>query len=83
MDRLSQERRDALDEIDPGWSPVWNAGWQRCLRLVQNRLKDGGAVPVEAGVVVVQGEDLGRWVQGCRFGWDALLPAQRGKTSGR
>jgi superfamily II DNA or RNA helicase len=74
---LSQERRDALDEIDPGWCPVWDAGWQRCLRLVQNHLEHGGSMPVEAGEVVVQGEDLGRWVQGCRFGWDALLPAQQ------
>ncbi|MFJ4877386.1 helicase associated domain-containing protein [Streptomyces sp. NPDC088745] len=27
---------------------------------------------------MVQGEDLGQWVQGCQFGWDALLPAQQG-----
>ncbi|MFJ2746177.1 Helicase associated domain protein [Streptomyces sp. NPDC087440] len=74
---LSQERRDALDEIDPGWSPVWDAGWQRCFRLVQQHLDHGGRVPLESGEVVVQGEDLGRWVQGCRFGWDALLPAQQ------
>ncbi|MFJ6701009.1 Helicase associated domain protein [Streptomyces sp. NPDC091272] len=65
---LSWARREALDEIDPGWCPVWDAGWQRCLRLVQHHLKVGGAVPREAGKVVVQGEDLGRWVQGCRFG---------------
>ncbi|CAM5286669.1 helicase [Streptomyces spiroverticillatus] len=74
---LSPERRDALDEIDPGWSPVWDAGWQRCMRLVQQHLENGGSMPMEAGEVVVQGEDLGRWVQGCRFGWDALLPAQQ------
>ncbi|GHD20263.1 helicase [Streptomyces finlayi] len=74
---LSPERRDALDEIDPGWSPVWDAGWQRCMRLVQQHLEHGGSMPMEAGEVVVQGEDLGRWVQGCRFGWDALLPAQQ------
>ncbi|GGZ60061.1 helicase [Streptomyces inusitatus] len=74
---LSAERRAALDEIDPGWSPVWDAGWQRCLRLAQNHLANGGTVPLEAGEVVVQGEDLGRWVQGCRYGWDALQPAQQ------
>ncbi|MGW7414572.1 Helicase associated domain protein [Streptomyces sp. NPDC054863] len=74
---LSWTRREALDEIDPGWCPAWHAGWQRCLRLVQNHLKNGGRMPMEAGVVVVQGEDLGRWVQGCRFGWEGLLPAQQ------
>ncbi len=74
---LPQERRDALDEIDPGWAPVWDAGWQRCLRLVQQHLEHGGSMPREAGEVVVQGEDLGRWAQACRFGWDALQPAQQ------
>ncbi|MEU6470171.1 helicase associated domain-containing protein [Streptomyces massasporeus] len=44
---------------------------------MQNHLKNGGRVPLGAGEVVVQGEDLGRWAQGCRFGWDALLPAQQ------
>ncbi|MFF0747179.1 Helicase associated domain protein [Streptomyces sp. NPDC004111] len=74
---LSWTRREALDAIDPGWCPAWDAGWQRCLRLVQNHLKDGGTLPMEAGVLVVQGEDLGRWVQGCRLGWDRLQPAQQ------
>ncbi|MFI5809323.1 Helicase associated domain protein [Streptomyces sp. NPDC051561] len=74
---LSWTRREALNAIDPGWAPAWDAGWQRCLRLAQQHLENGGAVPMTAGEVVVQGEDLGRWVQGCRFGWDALLPAQQ------
>ncbi|MGW7412723.1 hypothetical protein [Streptomyces sp. NPDC054863] len=34
-------------------------------------------MPLLAGEVVVQGEDLGRWVQGCRFEWERLLPAQQ------
>ncbi|MFE3152357.1 MULTISPECIES: helicase associated domain-containing protein [unclassified Streptomyces] len=29
------------------------------------------------GDVVVQGENLGRWVNPQRFGWDQLLPAQQ------
>ncbi|WP_345227060.1 hypothetical protein [Streptomyces cremeus] len=37
-----------------------DAGWQRYLRLVQNHLEHGGSMPMEAGEVVVQGEDLGR-----------------------
>ncbi|OKI53493.1 hypothetical protein AMK17_25695 [Streptomyces sp. CB00072] len=74
---MSQERREALDEIDPGWSPVRDAGWQRCLRLVQNHLAQGGSVPWEAGEVVVQGEDSGQRVKGCRLGWEALQPAQQ------
>ncbi|MEU8548998.1 Helicase associated domain protein [Streptomyces roseoverticillatus] len=74
---LTQARREALEEIDPGWCPVWDTGWQRCFRLTQARLQDGGTVPTVPGEVIVQGEDLGRWAQTCRLSWDALLPVQQ------
>ncbi|MGI5341907.1 Helicase associated domain protein [Streptomyces sp. CA-181903] len=73
----TRARREALEEIDPGWCPVWDLGWQRCFRLAQARVEGGGAVPTVAGEVIVQGEDLGRWVTGCRLGWDDLLPVQQ------
>ncbi|MFI5808683.1 Helicase associated domain protein [Streptomyces sp. NPDC051561] len=74
---LTETRRDALDEIDPGWCPAWDTSWQRRLRLTQQHLKNGGTVPMEAGELVVQGEDLGKWVQTCRYGWDELAYAQQ------
>lgn len=74
---LTQARREALDEIDPGWCPVWDAGWQRCFRLAQAHVQGGGAVPTVPGEVIVQGEDLGRWAQASRLGWDALMPVQQ------
>ncbi|MFF8423496.1 Helicase associated domain protein [Streptomyces sp. NPDC015680] len=74
---MTQARRDELDAIDPGWCPVWDTGWQRCLRLVQNHVQAGGTLPEAAGDVVVQGEDLGRWVNAQRFGWEQLLPVQQ------
>ncbi|MCX4580820.1 helicase associated domain-containing protein [Streptomyces sp. NBC_01571] len=37
----------------------------------------GGALPVRAGEVLVQGEDLGAWTMAQRVGWDALTPAQQ------
>ncbi|MEL5960849.1 Helicase associated domain protein [Streptomyces sp. CLV115] len=74
---LTEARQAALEEIDPGWCPVWDTGWQRCFRLVQNLLQNGGALPMAAGKVIVQGEDLGRWVTAQRFGWEQLLPAQQ------
>ncbi|MEV7857074.1 Helicase associated domain protein [Streptomyces sp. NPDC088183] len=74
---MTEARRDELDAIDPGWCPVWDTGWQRCLRLVQNHVQAGGPLPEAAGGVVVQGEDLGRWVTAQRFGWDQLLPVQQ------
>ncbi|WP_326769826.1 hypothetical protein OG978_39490 [Streptomyces sp. NBC_01591] len=56
----TEARREALEEIDPGWCPAWDAGWQRCFRLTQTHVQGGGAVSMAAGEVVVQGEDLGR-----------------------
>ncbi|MFI9235885.1 Helicase associated domain protein [Streptomyces sp. NPDC053079] len=74
---LTEARRDALEEIDPGWCPVWDAGWQRCFRLAQAHVEGGGVVPTVPGGVIVQGEDLGRWVVACRLGWDSLMPVQQ------
>ncbi|WP_242879862.1 helicase associated domain-containing protein [Streptomyces mobaraensis] len=74
---LTEARREALEEIDPGWCPAWDVGWQRCFRLAQAHVGDGGAVPTVVGEVIVQGEDLGRWAAGCRLGWDDLLPVQQ------
>ncbi|MFE7111411.1 Helicase associated domain protein [Streptomyces sp. NPDC057575] len=74
---MTEARRAALEEIDPGWCPAWDTGWQRCFRLVQNLLQNGGALPVATGKVIVQGEDLGRWVTAQRHGWEQLVPAQQ------
>ncbi|XIG72375.1 helicase (plasmid) [Streptomyces sp. SGAir0957] len=76
---LAESRRERLDAIDPGWCPVWDVAWQRCFRLVQARVRAGGGLPTGAGDgdVVVQGEDLGRWVRAQRHGFEQLLPAQR------
>ncbi len=40
-------------------------------------MKAGGALPVRAGEVIVQGEDLAVWVAAQRAGWDRLMPAQQ------
>ncbi|MEE1807797.1 helicase associated domain-containing protein [Streptomyces sp. BE133] len=60
-----------------GWCPVRDTGRQRCYHLVQNHVQAGGTLPGAAGDVVVQGEDLGRWVNAQRFGWEQLLPVQQ------
>ncbi|MGW1848318.1 hypothetical protein [Streptomyces sp. NPDC001966] len=73
----TEARRDELDAIDPGWRPAWDTGWQRCYRLIQNYVQAGGTLPTVDGDVIVQGEDLGRWVNAQRFGWESLLPVQQ------
>ncbi|MFF9607699.1 helicase associated domain-containing protein [Streptomyces sp. NPDC014684] len=73
---LTEERRQQLDDVDPGGCPAWDAGWQRCLRLVQAHVVGGGSLPTRAGEVVVQGEDLGRWVTAQRYRFEQLAAQQ-------
>ncbi|SMQ21780.1 Type III restriction enzyme, res subunit, partial [Streptomyces sp. Ag82_O1-12] len=74
---LSEERREQLEEIDPSWCPAWPVEWQRAFHLVRQHLEAGGTLPAEPGVVVHQGEDLGRWVRSVRLGWDKLTTVQQ------
>ncbi|MFI8347683.1 Helicase associated domain protein [Streptomyces sp. NPDC085596] len=74
---LSDERREQLEEIDPSWCPSWPVTWQRCFHLIRMHLDAGGALPTAAGDVLRQGEDLGRWVQSVRYGWDQLTTVQQ------
>ncbi|MFE9776480.1 Helicase associated domain protein [Streptomyces sp. NPDC005931] len=74
---LSHERREQLEDIDPSWCPAWPVEWQRAFHLVRQHLQAGGELPSEPGVVVHQGEDLGRWVRAQRFGWDKLTTVQQ------
>ncbi|MEW2121216.1 Helicase associated domain protein [Streptomyces sp. NPDC005474] len=74
---LSDERREQLEEIDASWCPSWPVTWQRCFHLVRMHLDEGEALPTEAGEVLRQGEDLGRWVTSVRLGWDQLTTVQQ------
>ncbi|MEE1931186.1 Helicase associated domain protein [Streptomyces sp. TRM 70351] len=74
---LSEERREQLEEIDASWCPAWPVTWQRCFHLVRMHLDAGEALPTETGDVMRQSEDLGRWVQSVRLGWDQLTTVQQ------
>ncbi|MFG3013027.1 Helicase associated domain protein [Streptomyces cinerochromogenes] len=73
---LSAERREQLEDIDPAWCPAWPVDWQRAFHLTRQHLDAGGTLPTSPGMVVHQGEDLGRWVRSVRLGWDNLTGAQ-------
>ncbi|MFH8632187.1 Helicase associated domain protein [Streptomyces lydicus] len=74
---LSDARREQLEDIDPAWCPAWPVAWQRCFHLARTHLDAGGSLPTTAGHVVSQGEDLGRWVDSVRLGWDKLTTVQQ------
>jgi hypothetical protein len=74
---LSEERREQLEEIDPSWCPSWAVEWQRAFHLTRQHLEQGGELPTEPGKVLVQSEDLGRWVRAQRLGWNKLTAVQQ------
>lgn len=74
---LPDTRREQLEDIDASWCPSWPVTWQRCFHLVRIHLDAGEALPTEAGEVLRQGEDLGRWVTSVRYGWDQLTTVQQ------
>lgn len=74
---LSAERREQLEDIDPSWCPAWPVTWQRAFHLTRQHLETGGTLPTAPGDVVRQGEELGRWVQVQRLGWDKLTTVQQ------
>ncbi|SCF96804.1 Helicase associated domain-containing protein [Streptomyces sp. Ncost-T10-10d] len=74
---LSEERREQLENIAPSWCPTWPVEWQRAFHLTRQHLDEGGTLPTEAGDVVRQGEDLGRWVRAQRLGWEKLTTVQQ------
>ncbi|MGW0792319.1 Helicase associated domain protein [Streptomyces sp. NPDC002911] len=74
---LSEERREQLEEIDASWCPAWAVTWQRTFHLTRLHLEAGDPLPMQPGQVLAQGEDLGRWGQTVRTGWDKLTAAQQ------
>ncbi|MEU1434476.1 Helicase associated domain protein [Streptomyces sp. NPDC005786] len=74
---LSDTRREQLEDIDASWCPAWPVTWQRCFHLVRMHLDTGETLPINAGDIVSQGEDLGRWVQSVRLGWHQLTTVQQ------
>ncbi|WP_445283694.1 Helicase associated domain protein [Streptomyces sp. DSM 118148] len=74
---LPEERREQLEEIDPSWCPAWPVEWQRAFHLTRLHLEADHPLPATPGVIVHQGEDLGRWVRAQQLGFDKLTGAQQ------
>ncbi|WP_329449119.1 Helicase associated domain protein (plasmid) [Streptomyces sp. NBC_01426] len=72
---LSAERRTALAEIDPDWCPEWSIDWQRAFRLARHHVSTGGSLG--AGILVEDGEGLGRWAAAQRKEFGMLSGKQQ------
>ncbi|WP_413253064.1 Helicase associated domain protein [Streptomyces anulatus] len=76
----ADERRRALEAIDPDWNPTgWSVEWQRHYAAARVLLaEEQGPVELLPGVTV-NGVDVGTWTtrQTDPGVWDTLLPEQR------
>ncbi|MEV4969345.1 Helicase associated domain protein [Streptomyces sp. NPDC024062] len=75
----AEERRAALEAIDPEWHPGWSVEWQRHYATARALLaEEGGLTEVLPGVLV-HGCDVGTWINRQREAatWERLLPEQR------
>lgn len=79
----AEERRRALEAIDPEWNPTgWSVDWQRHYAATRELLSEEQGEPVEVlPGVTVNGCDVGTWTTRQTAPapdvWDALLPEQR------
>ncbi|MEU0002583.1 Helicase associated domain protein, partial [Streptomyces microflavus] len=77
--KRADERRRALEAIDPDWNPQWPVDWQRHYAAARTLLgEEQGLTDVLPGVTV-NGVDVGTWTtrQQEPAVWEALLPEQR------
>ncbi|MFD6798780.1 Helicase associated domain protein [Streptomyces cyaneofuscatus] len=76
----ADERRQALEAIDPDWNPaLWSVDWQRHYAATRHLLgEEQGTAELLPGVTV-NGCDIGTWTtrQTDPAAWDALLLEQR------
>ncbi len=75
----AEERRRALEAIDPEWNPGWPVDWQRHYAAARVLLaEEQGSVELLPGVTV-NGVDVGTWTtrQTAPDVWDTLSPEQR------
>ncbi|MGW7097038.1 Helicase associated domain protein [Streptomyces sp. NPDC054874] len=80
----ADERRRALEAIDPDWNPTgWSVEWQRRYAAARELLgEEQGRTEIPPGVTV-NGIDIGTWItkQTDPAVWDTLLPEQRARLN--
>ncbi|MFJ3658786.1 Helicase associated domain protein [Streptomyces nigra] len=79
------QRAKQLTAIDPDWNCQWPLDWQRHYRVLADLAVDepGGVLPDIAPGVLMDGDDIGRWLQQQRKPgtWEQLSPEQQERLS--
>lgn len=79
---LPDRRRQVLEDIDSGWCPPWPIDWQRHFRLAWHHVQTGGALPTKAGELVIDGEDIGKWLTSQARAFTKLTVTQQWMLTG-
>ncbi|MFD3641554.1 DEAD/DEAH box helicase [Streptomyces griseus] len=80
----ADERRRALEAIDPEWNPGWPVDWQRHYAATRHLLaEEHSGIELLPGVTV-NGIDIGTWTtrQTEPHVWNTLLPEQQKRLEG-
>ncbi|GAA2572990.1 MULTISPECIES: DEAD/DEAH box helicase [Streptomyces] len=84
--KRAAERAKQLAAIDPDWNCPWPLNWQRHYRHLADLAADeaGGVLPDIAPGVLMDGDDIGRWLQQQRkpATWKQLSTEQQERLTG-
>ncbi|MFE0440879.1 Helicase associated domain protein [Streptomyces nigra] len=77
------QRAKQLTAIDPDWNCQWPLDWQRHYRVLADLVDADGSLPDIAPGVLMDGDDIGRWLQQQRKPgtWEQLSPEQQERLS--
>jgi superfamily II DNA or RNA helicase len=70
-------RAAQLADLDPDWDVPWSLDWQRGYVKTRACLEGGAGMGELQPGVMVDGEDIGRWLQRQRERWSELTQAQQ------
>ncbi|MEU2602683.1 DEAD/DEAH box helicase [Streptomyces hirsutus] len=81
--KRAAERAQQLAAIDPDWNCPWPLNWQRHYRILADLVDADGHLPDIAPGVLMDGDDIGRWLQRQREAstWAQLSTEQQERLS--
>ncbi|CAM5658130.1 helicase [Streptomyces canarius] len=81
--KRAEQRAKQLADIDPDWNCPWPLDWQRHYRVLADLVDADGHLPDIAPGVLMDGDDIGRWLQQQRKPgtWTQLSTEQQERLS--
>ncbi|MFC4508269.1 MULTISPECIES: DEAD/DEAH box helicase [Streptomyces] len=75
------ERAKQMAAIDPDWNCPWPLDWQRHYRVLADLVDADGSLPEIQPGVLMDGDDIGRWLQRQASSWAQLSQEQQERLS--